>query len=361
MLGLKIIDRYIIKKFVTTFLFSTGLFSLIAIFIDISEKFDDFLKKKPPFLDIVFDYYVYFLPWFYGLFGPIFVFLSCMFFNSRLAQNTEIIPILNSGTSFMRFLRPYIVGATLLVILFLFLNTTIIPISDKNRYEFEDKWIRDNKKTSTQNIHVQIQPGTILYMESFNYVDSTGVNVNIERVENNKLVQRIYATKISWNKEKEMWSLENYIQRTFTASETSVHKGFAKDTTLPIKPSEFIIKSQFISAMTNPELNEYIRIEKQKGSSNINAYLVELYRRIAGAISFYPLTLLAVAISSRKQRGGIGLHLGIGIFLTLFYLLSVQIFHTFGMSNVLSPAVAVWSPVVLFTTLAIGLLIKSPK
>jgi lipopolysaccharide export system permease protein len=158
-----------------------------------------------------------------------------------------------------------------------------------------------------------------------------------------------------------MWSLENYIQRTFTASETSVHKGFAKDTTLPIKPSEFIIKSQFISAMTNPELNEYIRIEKQKGSSNINAYLVELYRRIAGAISFYPLTLLAVAISSRKKRGGIGLHLGIGIFLTLFYLLSVQIFHTFGMSNVLSPAVAVWSPVVLFTTLAIGLLIKSPK
>ena len=142
MLGLKIIDRYIIKKFVTTFLFSTGLFSLIAIFIDISEKFDDFLKKKPPFLDIVFDYYVYFLPWFYGLFGPIFVFLSCMFFNSRLAQNTEIIPILNSGTSFMRFLRPYIVGATLLVALFLFLNTTIIPISDKNRYEFEDKWIQ---------------------------------------------------------------------------------------------------------------------------------------------------------------------------------------------------------------------------
>lgn len=356
-----IIDFYIIKKFVVTFLFSTGLFSLIAILIDVSEKIDDFLRKKPGFEKIVFDYYIYFLPWFYGMFGPIFIFLSCLFFNSRMAQNTEIIAILGSGVNYTRFLRPYLIGTTLLVGVFIYLNTTIIPISDRHRYAFEDDYVKDKRTSSNNNIHVQIEPGTMLFIESFNYVDSTGFNLHMERVENGELVQRIKAGSIRWNKDKQMWSIMNYAQRIYMGDEEVIYQGAIKDTVLPIKPSEFVIKTQYITAMTNPELTAFIRSEKEKGASGTNAYYVELYRRIAGAVSFYPLILLAVALSSRKQRGGIGVHLGLGIFLTLFYLLSVQVFHTLGINNVLHPAVAVWLPVVLFSLLAIFMLIRSPK
>jgi lipopolysaccharide export system permease protein len=356
-----IIDLYIIKKFIITFLFSTGLFSLIAILIDISEKIDDFVRKKPALHSIIFDYYIYFLPWFYGMFGPIFVFLSCLFFNSRMAQNTEIIAILGSGVNYMRFLRPYLIGTTMLVSMFIYLNTTIIPISDMHRYAFEDRYIKDKRTSSNNNIHVQIEPGTMLYIESFNYVDSTGFNLHMERIEDGKMTQRIKAGSIRWNKDLQMWSIMNYMQRIYNGDEEIVIQGAQKDTLLPIKPSEFVIKTQYLSAMTNPELNAFIKSEREKGSSSIDAYYVELYRRIAGAVSFYPLTLLALAISSRKQRGGIGVHLGIGIFVTLTYLLSVQIFHTFGMNNVLHPAVAVWLPVGLFTSLSLILLYKVPK
>jgi len=358
---LTIIDKYIIRKYLVTFMFSTGLFSLIAIAIDIPEKIDDFLRKKPPVEAIIFDYYIYFLPWFYGLFGPIFVFLSCLFFNSRLSQNTEIIAILGSGVRYTRFLRPYFFATTVLVALFIFLNTTVIPVSDRHRYEFEDKYVKDKKKSSNNNIHVQIEPGTMLFIESFNYVDSSGFNLHMERIEDGKLVQRLKAGSIRWNKEKNMWSMINVMQRTFVNNGELIRQVNVLDTMLPIKPDEFIIKNEYISAMTNPELTEYIRKEIEKGSSSINAYQVELLRRTAGAISFFPLTLLAVAISSRKQRGGIGLNLGLGIFATLLYLLTVQVFHTFGINNVMAPVWAVWTPVVLFTVLAIYLLYKSPK
>lgn len=358
---LSIIDRYIIKKFIYTFLFSTGLFSIIGIFIDVSEKIDDFLKRKPSLYMIIFDYYIYFLPWFYGLFGPIFVFLSCLFFNSRLAQNTEIISILNTGTKYRYFLKPYILSVALLVVLFIGLNTYVIPISEKHKLDFEEEWIREHKTTQAGNIYAQIQQGTFLYMESFNYLDSTGMNLSMERYENNRAVQRIFASRLVWNKDQQKWTLENYVQRIFHDSTETIIRGSAKDTVLPIKPSEFIIKTKFISAMTNPELNDYIRKEREKGSSQLNTFYVELYRRIAGAVSFIPLALLAVAISSQKRRGGMGLSLGIGIFITLAYLMLVQIFNTFGMNQVMHPMVAVWTPVVFFTVLAVYMLYKAPK
>lgn len=358
---MKIIDKYIIRKFLMTFLFSTLLFSLIAIFIDISEKIDDFIKRKPPLTTVIFDYYIYFLPWFYGLFGPLFVFLSCMFFNSKLAQNTEIIAILNSGTKYRNVLKPYFMVATMLVGFFIFLNTWLIPICEKRKLAFEDEYIREKKTIQSQNLHVQIVPGTMMYIESFNYLDSTGSNLTIERFENGKVVQRIFANRLLWNKDKGMWKFENFKQRIFTADGEKLIRGTIKDTVLPIRPSEFIIKSQYISAMVNHELNDYIRGEREKGSSKLNTYYVELYKRIANAFSFFPLTLLAVAISSRKQRGGIGLHLGIGIFITLVYLLTVQVFSTLGITNVLSPALAVWLPVGAFAIVALLMIYKAPR
>lgn len=358
---MKTIDYYIVKKFLLTFVFTIGLFSLIAIFIDISEKLDDFLKKKPPFFVVVFDYYIYFLPYFFGMFSPIFVFLSALFFNSKLAQNSEIIAILNSGINYKRFLKPYLIGAALIAALFLYLNTTLIPYCDKKRYAFEDIWIHDTKQTQSNNISSVIEPGTILHMESFNYLDSSGHNVSLERFENNRITQRVFANRLIWNKEKSHWQLEFYQRRLFTPKGEVLQKGALLDTTLSIKPDEFIIKSKIVSSMTNPELNEYIRRERESGSANINKYYVELYKRVATPLSFFILTLLAVAVSSRKSRGGTGLHMGIGIFLTFTYLLVTQVFNTLGITNVMQPAVAVWTPNVLFLITTLLMLKTAPK
>ncbi|MCZ2140284.1 MAG: LptF/LptG family permease [Bacteroidia bacterium] len=358
---MRTLDRYIIKKFLVTFVFTLGLFALISVFIDISEKIDDFLKRKPSIYVIIFEYYIYFIPYILGMFSPIFVFLSAMFFNSKLAQNSEIIAILNTGISYPRFLRPYFIATTILAGSFLYLNTIVIPICDKKRYLFEEEWIRERKTTQSNNISYVIEPGTMLHMESFNYLDSTGFNASIERFENNKITQRIFANRLVWNKDKQNWTMEFYQRRFFNNGKETVEKGKALDTTLNIKPDEFVIKSQFVSSMTNPELNEYIRREKEKGSPNINKYYVELYKRIANPISFFVLTLTAIGISSRKSRGGTGLALGIGIFLTFAFLMAIQVFNTLGMNNVLPPAIAVWIPNSIFIIIAILIAKASPK
>ncbi|MCU0421311.1 MAG: LptF/LptG family permease [Bacteroidia bacterium] len=358
---LKTLDRYIIKKFLVTFLFTLGLFALIAIFIDISEKIDDFLKKKPPFTVIVFEYYIYFVPYFFGMFSPIFVFLSAMFFNSKLAQNSEIIAILNSGINYRRFLRPYFIATAILAGIFLYLNTIVIPYCDKQRYLFEETWIKEKKTTQSNNISFMVEPGTILHLESFNYLDSSGYNVSIERYQGNRITQRIFANRLLWNPNKKTWQLEYYQRRIFNEKNESIEKGHLLDTVMNIRPDEFIIKTKFISSMTNPELNEYIKRERAKGSDSLNKYYVELYKRVATPISFFVFTLLAVGISSRKSRGGTGLHLGIGIFLTFSFLLVTQIFNTLGITQVLPPAAAVWIPNFLFMSVAVYIAKVSPK
>lgn len=358
---MKTLDRYIIGKFLATFVFTLGLFSLIAIFIDLSEKIDDFLKKKPSAMVVIFDYYIYFLPYFFGMFSPIFVFLSAMFFNSKLAQNSEIIAILNSGINYKRFLKPYLMAAAILAITFIFLNTYLIPICDKKRYEFEEEWIRDKKTTQSNNLSYVIDKKSIIHLESFNYLDSSGTNFSIEHFENNQIKQRVFAHRIKWNQDKNLWQLEFFQRRIFNGKSEVVEKGKSLDTTINIKPEEFIIKTKFISSMTNSELNAYIRKETEKGSPGINKHYVELYKRIASPMSFFVLTLLAVAISSRKTRGGTGIHLGIGIFLTFTFLLATQVFNTLGFTNVMPPAIAVWIPNVLFLLVALYVVKTAPK
>jgi lipopolysaccharide export system permease protein len=358
---LPIIDGYIIKKFLKTFFFAVCIFSLISIFIDVSEKIDDFIKRKPSFLTIVFDYYIWFIPYIITLLCPVFVFLSALFFNSKMAQNTEIIAILNIGINYRRFLRPYFVACTILVIIFIFFTTFLVPHADRQRYLFEDKWIREKVQKQSDNINCQINDQTVLHMESFNYLDSIGVNISMERFENNRIKERVFATRLIWNKDLGKWTLENYQNRIFAGENEIMIKRPKVDTVLSIKPSEFIVKTQYISSMTNPELNEYIRQEREKGSALLNKYYVELYKRIAMPCSFYVVTLLAVAITSKKSRGGTGMHLGIGIFVTFFFLLITQIFNTLGFTNVMNPAIAVWLPNVIFLTGAIFVTVKAPK
>jgi lipopolysaccharide export system permease protein len=359
---LGIIDRYILKRYLSTFFYAVLLFTLIAIFIDISEKIDDFIKKKPPLSVLIFDYYIYFIPYFMGLFSAVFVFLGTLFFNSKLAQNTEIIAILNSGLPYTRFLKPYLLGSSVLFVVFLFLNTQILPICDKYRLKFEDDWIHDNVQTQNNNIFNMLDDNNIIHMESFNYKDSVGFNFTLEAFRDGKLIERTFANRLIWNKEKNCWTFEGYVRRLFNPLQKEfLVKGLKMDTTLKISPDEFIVKTNYVSSMTNPELNEYIRKETEKGNPKVGKYKVELYKRTIVPVSFFVLTLLAVAVSSRKSRGGTGFHLGIGIIVTFVYLLLIQIFNTMGNTGVMVPWVAVWIPTIVFFFVALFLLKRAPK
>lgn len=360
-LGIGVLDRYIIKKYLQSFFYSVLLFTFIAIFIDISEKMDDFIKRKPSLYVLIFDYYIFFIPYFMGLFSSVFIFLSTLFFNSKLAQNTEIIAILNSGLSYRRFLKPYMIGATILFVSFIILNTQFLPICDKYRLEFEENWIREKKQTQNNNIYNMLNDSNLLHIESFNYVDSSGFNFNLESFSNGKLIERIYANKLLWNREKQCWTLEGYTQRIFRDNREFIFKGNKKDTVLSLKPDEFFEKTKVVSSMTNPELNNYIRKETEKGNPKVNIFKVELYKRTVIPVAFFVLTLLAVAVSSGKSRGGVGFHLGIGIALTFAYLLLIQILNTAGNTGVLTPWIAVWIPPVLFFFIALILLKRAPK
>ncbi|MDP1727783.1 MAG: LptF/LptG family permease [Bacteroidota bacterium] len=360
-LGISILDRYIIKKYLLTFFYSVMLFTLIAIFIDISEKMDDFIKRKPPLSVLIFDYYIYFIPYFMGLFSSVFIFLSTLFFNSKLAQNTEIIAILNSGLSYGRFLRPYMIGASILFITFIILNTRLIPICDHYRLKFEDDWIHDIRVTQSNNIYNMLNDSNIIHMESFNYSDSSGFNFNLEGFANGKLVERTFANRLLWNRSKQCWTLETYTRRLFVNDREQILKGLKMDTVLYLKPDEFFVKTKYVSSMTNPELNAYIRKETDKGSPQVNKYKVELYKRTAIPVAFFVLTILAVAVSSGKSRGGVGVHLGVGLIITFTYLLVIQVFNTMGNTGVLPPWIAVWIPSIVFFAIALFMLKRSPK
>jgi lipopolysaccharide export system permease protein len=360
-LGIGILDKYILRKYLITFFYSVLLFTIIAIFIDISEKMDDFIKRKPPLSVIILDYYIWFIPYFMGLFSSVFIFLSTLFFNSKLAQNTEIIAILNSGLSYRRFLRPYIIGAGLLFVLFMYLNTQFLPICDKHRLDFEENWIREHKQTQNNNIYNMLNDSNMIHMESFNYVDSSGFDFNLESFANGKLVDRIYANRLTWDRKKQCWVMENYTRRKFADNREYIYKGQKIDTTFNLKPDEFFEKAKVVSSMTNPELKEYIRKETEKGNPKVNIFKVELYKRTVIPIAFFVLTILAVAVSSEKSRGGVGYHLGVGFALTFSYLLLIQIFNTAGNTGVLAPIYAVLIPPVCFFFVALYLLKKAPK
>jgi lipopolysaccharide export system permease protein len=198
-------------------------------------------------------------------------------------------------------------------------------------------------------------------MESFNYSDSSGYNFNLESFTNGKLVERTFASRLLWNRQKQCWTLEGYTQRIFANNREYIFKGQKKDTILSLKPDEFFEKTKVVSSMTNPELNSYIRKETDKGNPKVNIFKVELYKRTVIPIAFYVLTILAVAVSSAKSRGGVGMHLGIGIGLTFAYLLLIQIFNTAGNTGVMKPWIAVWVAPVLFFFIALYLLKKAPK
>ena len=358
---MKLLDKYILRKFLGTFFLALALIMAVAVMFDISEKMDDFIEKKAPLNAIVFDYYFNFIPYFANLFAPLFVFISVIFFTARMAMNTEVVAILNSGVSFRRMLWPYFLSAALLAMLSYYFNNWLIPHSNKIKLAFENTYIKKPVEFNDRNIHRQVSPGVFLYMESYNNIHNTGFRFSIEKYADGKRVYFLNSEKIRWDSVKSKWTIENYYERFIHGFHEELRTGKVKDTVLPIRASEFRQRLNIIEAMDTPAINSYIESQRNQGVANVSAYLIERYRRQAIPFSIFILTLMGVSLSSRKVRGGIGLQLGLGITLSFTYIMFMQISTTFATGGNFSPLAAVWLPNIVYAGVALYLARVAPK
>jgi lipopolysaccharide export system permease protein len=358
---LRTIDKYIIKKFLGTFFFAIFLLAFIVIIFDISEKIDDFLKHDAPLKAIVFDYYLNFIPYFINLFSYLFTFIAVIFFTSRMASNTEIIAILSSGISFRRMLFPYFFAAGLLALMSFLLANFVIPYTNRGMLDFERKYVNDPRANTDQNIHKQISPGTFIYLENYSKNSKTGWKFSLEQFRDRELVYKLMADRIEWDSIRSMWKLEKYYSRHINGPVESLRQGKTMDTVLALNPKDFIEDIEDVKVMDFFSLREHIKKKELRGDPDVIKYTVKKYERFAFPFATLILTLIGVAVSSRKLRGGIGFTLGLGLALTFVYILFMQIFTVFATLGNLPPLLAVWIPNILFGIIALILAKTAPK
>ncbi|MCX6268050.1 MAG: LptF/LptG family permease [Bacteroidetes bacterium] len=358
---MKTIDIYIIKKFLGTFFFTLVLLIFIVIVFDISEKIDDFLRHDAPLKAIIFDYYLNFVPYFINLFSYLLTFIAVIFFTSRMASDSEIVAILSSGISFRRMLFPYFISALVLGLLSFFLANFIIPYTNRSMFAFEKRYINNPKEFSDQNIHKQISPGTFIYFENFNIHNNSGWKFTLEKFEGQNLVYKLMSERIEWDSLRLRWKISNYYFRKLDGMTESITKGDKLDTLLPFKPADFTEDVEEVKIMNYFTLQEQIKKKELRGDADLIKFKVKKYERIAFPFATLILTLIGVSVSSRKVRGGIGFHLGLGLALTFIYILFMQIFTVFATFGDLPPMIAVWIPNIIFGFIAFFLYRIAPK
>ena len=360
--GLKILDIYVIRKFLSTFLLSIALILSIVVVFDLSEKIDDFLESGAKLKVIMFDYYLNFIPYFAVLFSSLFAFLAVIYFTSRMAYNTEIIAILNSGMSFRRFLLPYLISATLIASVSFYLSDQVIPDANKVKLDFEEQYVKKRPiRFKTKDFHRQIEPGVYVYLHSYSNVSKVGYQFTIEKFENGELVSKMVADQIRWDTTVNKWRARRYYIRTIDGLNETIEEGKQIDTTLAMHPDDFKMRLNIVETMSLKELDEFIKKQRMQGETNVTSYLIERHNRIAFPFSTFILTLIGVAVSSRKMRGGIGLQIAIGVVFSFTYILFTQFSKQFAIGGLLPVMAAVWLPNIFFLIAALILMRMAPR
>ena len=359
---LKLLDWYIIKKFLGTYVFAIALIISIAVVFDFNEKQDKFMSHDAPWSAIIFDYYLNFIPYFANLFSPLFVFIAVIFFTSKLAENSEIIAMFSTGMSFKRMLRPYMVSAAIIAVVTFGLGAYVIPKGSVTRINFEDKYYKQRKMNTARNIQLEVDSGVIAYIDRFENYSNTGYRFSLDKFEGKQLVSHMTARSITYDTSAvHRWIVKDYMIREMKGMKETITKGARIDTTLFMEPADFLIMKNQQEMLTSPQLKEYIDRQKQRGFANIKEFEIEYHKRIATSFASFILTLIGVSLSSRKTKGGMGLHLGIGLALSFSYILFQTIASTFAINGNMPPAIAVWIPNVLYAFIAFYLYQKAPK
>jgi len=371
---LTIIDKYILKKFLKTFFVSITLILLIFIVFDVKEKINTYTTDHIPLKEIVFDYYLMFIPYYANLFSPLFTFITVIFFTAKMAHQTEFVAILCSGTSFGRIVRPYVIGACLIAFSALVLNHFFLPGFTKKKIAFEDKWINNNYVSDQNNIHKKIGSNTILYIQSYDNRINTGTKVTIEKILNHKQLEFLEADKMVWDSAGQKWNLIRVTERILYVQDRLdtlknekplykqvINKYPSKKIKIEFSPADMWRYESKIEVMPYFELKQYITREKQRGSDQIEFFEVEQYKRTSFPFATIILTIMGVSIASRKVRGGVGLQIALGLTLSCFYIMLMYIFTTIATTGFAPPLIAVWIPNVIFTFVALYFYTKAQR
>ena len=347
----KILDRYIIRKFLGTYVFAIMLLLAIVIVFDINEKLDAFLKA--PLKATIVDYFINFLPYFANQFSPLFTFIAVIFFTSKLAGNSEFIAMFSTGMSFRRLLRPYMFCAAVIAALTFVLSAYVIPPANVKRIAYTNTYVKNKAVDYGANVMLMVAPGQIAYMSSYDNNTRTGRRFALDRFDQDKrLVSRLTAVSIKWDTLYN-WRLYDYTRRDFTDGREVITRGRERDTSIAFEPRDFLISDVDHEKMTSPELHEYIARQRDRGVANIKSFEVESERRIAMTAAAFILTVIGMTLSVKKVKGGMGLNIGIGLVLSFSYILFMTITQTFAISGLTSPMVAMWIPNFIYIIIAI--------
>lgn len=360
---IKIIDRYIIGKYLGTFIYTLTVFVVIIIIFDLSEKLDDFLGNNLTFWQVISLYYAGSIPFYVNMLSPLINFIAVIFFTAKMADQTEIVPILSGGVSFNRFLAPYFASAFIIFAANLTANLYILPYTNQLKNNFENTYIKKNDPSSKNNIHMKLDENTYIYIESFDTKSKSGYHFSLDNFKGDVLVKKLVADQIKWDSLKRNWKITNYSIRNINGLKESMVNGSAKtkDTILDMRPDDFSAYENVFESLTTKELSDKIKKEKTRGTGVWNDLLFEQYKRYLQPLSAFVLTLIGVALSSRKVRGGVGLPLGIGIFLSFTYIVVNQFAKMFSLKGGIPPLLAVLIPTIFFGLLGYYLLRKAPK
>jgi len=355
MMGIKKIDWYIFRKFIVTFFIALLLIIGIVIIFDISEKIDKFARNQAPINEIIFDYYVNFVPYFMNMFSPLFVFITVIFFTSKMAADSEIIAILSGGVSYKRMLVPYMSAAGIIAAFSLMLNLFVIPVANQGRLQFENQYVK-HRSYNSRLVHYQIDPGTFVYVESYSTWNNTAYKFTLESVKDNRLVSKLSAESAVWDSTTTGWRLKNAFIRDYTGGLEDDVKAYKQlDTVINLKREDFYRNKATVETLPYKDLRSLIKTQKLRGDANVMYAEIEQHTRFALPFSAFILTIMGVTLSSRKKRGGIGWNMAIGIALAFSYILFLKFSQMFVYTGTLSAAVALWLPNVIFTLITLVL------
>ena len=359
------IDRYIIYKFLSTYIFLITIIVVIAVIFDYNEKIDKLTVSHAPMQKIIFDYYVNFIPYFANLFSPLFVFIAVIFFTSKLADNSEIIAMKSTGMSFRRLLRPYMVSAGIIALATFILGAYVIPQSNVSRVNFENRYIRKRGEiTSVDNVQMQVDTGVVAYITHFDNITKSGYGFSLDKFENKKLVSHLTAQRIEYDTLSERrfsWTLRDYHIRTLQGMREKLESGNRLDTMLLMEPKDLFYVRNQQETMTVPQLKEFIGRQKLRGAAGVSTFEVEYHKRFATPFAAFILTLIGVSLSCEKRKGGMGASIGVGIALSFAYILFQTISATFAINAGWPVMISVWIPNIIFAIIAFVLFRRTPQ
>jgi lipopolysaccharide export system permease protein len=350
-----LLDWYIIKKFIGTYIFSIFLIITIAIVFDFNENLSKFTQYHAPWRAIIFDYYANFIPYYSNLFSPLFVFIAVIYFTSKLAGNSEIIAMMATGMSFRRLLRPYMFSCVLIAATTFYLNSYVIPHGTIIRQQFEARYRKNKTNTAAQNVMLKVDKNTVAYIQSYDKEMKRGFGFSLDKIEGGKPVVHMTASEIQYDtisESKYHWHVTNWKIRTLSGVHEKITTGAVKDTVIQMEPADLVYSKGQQETFTSPELLDYISKQTLRGSAAVKQYEVEFHKRIAMSFASFILTIIGASLSARKRKGGMGLYLGIGLALSFGYIMLQTISSTFAVNADAPPMLAAWIPNIIFTVIA---------